>query len=251
MGGNLRRPRATNATACAAVIAAMAPAALAHDHAGEAGSWSPATGGPRLGFDAATVLGATIGEGEKSPSKLELLLDRSFATPAQRAVTRELERSRPRVSQGIVHRDGRVIDGVAAPQVTTFSTGATAGEPTMGITSDGTLFYVGFKKILPGVPGGGSSIVQRSKDGGATWETLDTLAPGTDADSLSLDPFLYVDKRTDRLFNVDLASVACSAISISDNRGDSFEPATTLRPRRPPEPLHGPCARGRSEALGL
>jgi hypothetical protein len=98
------------------------------------------------------------------------------------------------------------------------STQHPAAEPTLGITSDGTLFFVGLS--------GQSSLVLRSKDNGAHWDGVDPLIPGTHADELTFDPFLYVDKLTDRLWNADLTLPNCAGISWSDDRGDTFSAGT-------------------------
>ena len=205
------------------VLAALTAApAAAHDHAGEAGVYSPATGGPRFGFPADVVLSRTITDRRRTPGKLQTLLDRAFDTPAERRIRQRLDEPAP-ARRGVVHRGDRILGALAAPVADGFTTGATAAEPTMGVTSDGTLFYVGLEFPEEQYP---RSIVLRSRDGGRSWQELDVLVPGTVEDARTLDPFLYVDKRTDRVFNVDLFGVACSAISASDDGGDTFASST-------------------------
>lgn len=107
------------------------------------------------------------------------------------------------------------------PRARQLSTGRTAGEPTLGVSSNGTLFYVG----LTGAGGPGllpHSIVQRSRDGGASWKQLDPLIKGVSNDTVTADPYLYIDPRTDRLFNVDFVG-PCSVISRSDDEGEHFK----------------------------
>ena len=82
-----------------------------------------------------------------------------------------------------------------------------AGEPNVGIAKDGTIYST--------VMGG----VVRSTSNGKTW--ADVTPPGHVA---TLDPFLYVDKGTSRVFKSDLAGT-CQLLSYSDDRGDSW---TTL-----------------------
>lgn len=78
-------------------------------------------------------------------------------------------------------------------------------EPTMGITSDGYLFVVAMENVL------------RSADGGATWEVVSTLA----SSPTTLDPYLYVDPATDRVYS-DQLYLGCSYLSWSDDRGATW-----------------------------
>ena len=87
------------------------------------------------------------------------------------------------------------------PSRTTF-TGA--AEPTIGVTADGTVFSDVQTKVV------------RSRDRGRTWQ--DVTPPGH---VTSLDPYLYVDKRTSRVYKSDLAGT-CQLLSFSDSGGDSW-----------------------------
>ena len=69
--------------------------------------------------------------------------------------------------------------------------------------------------------------VVRSTDNGRTW--TDVTPPGH---VTTLDPFLYVDKATSRVYKSDLAGT-CQLMSYSDNRGDSW---TTLPADTCPSP---------------
>ncbi len=73
-------------------------------------------------------------------------------------------------------------------------TGHRRSEPTLGVANDGTIFTVGER-----------SSVLRSRDGGASWQVLEDgfARPPTD-----VDPFLWVDNTTGRLFNARL-TLAC------------------------------------------
>jgi hypothetical protein len=79
-----------------------------------------------------------------------------------------------------------------------------AGEPNIGIAKDGTIYGT----VMPGVV--------RSTNNGKTW--TDVTPPGHEA---TLDPFLYVDKATGRVFKSDLAGT-CQLLSYSDDRGDTW-----------------------------
>jgi hypothetical protein len=83
-------------------------------------------------------------------------------------------------------------------------TGFDGGEPSVGVTSTGTIFDVVGTATL------------RSRDEGVTWE--DVRAPAT---TTSLDPMLFVDPWTDRVF-VDHLYVGCSYLSWSDDEGETW-----------------------------
>lgn len=107
-------------------------------------------------------------------------------------------------------------------------TGLRSIEPTIGITSDGTVF------IGPGVPpstGGPQLTPQgfgaiRSRDGGATWDLAIPSLAGVPAQNLNDDPFLYVDAATSRAWLETLEVVGadhCNVLSWSDDDGASWE----------------------------
>jgi hypothetical protein len=79
-----------------------------------------------------------------------------------------------------------------------------AGEPNIGIAKDGTIYSTVMGKVV------------RSTDNGKKW--TDVTPPGHVA---TLDPFLYVDKATGRVFKSDLAGT-CQLLSYSDDRGTTW-----------------------------
>lgn len=93
-------------------------------------------------------------------------------------------------------------NGVRGQLVRTGFTGA--GEPNIGIAKDGTIYST----VMSGTV--------RSTDRGKTW--ADITPPGHVA---TLDPFLYVDKATGRVFKSDLAGT-CQLLSFSDDRGTTW-----------------------------
>lgn len=97
---------------------------------------------------------------------------------------------------------GALPEGLTVPTVSVRPTGHAGAEPTMGVTSDGTLFFVAFEDTL------------RSTDHGQTWEVVHT-SPAT------LDPMLWVDPLTDRIFTNHLY-LACSILSWSDDLGETW-----------------------------
>lgn len=110
-------------------------------------------------------------------------------------------------------------------------TGFLRGEPTLGITSGGVIFTVaGAGMQTPALPSPGQTplpvpgpnnrvaSVARSADHGRTWEQLwDPAMMG----KIDLDPWVWVDPATDRVFHAPLY-VACSHIAWSDDLGDSW-----------------------------
>ncbi|MEA2447421.1 MAG: hypothetical protein QOK47_1058 [Actinomycetota bacterium] len=107
---------------------------------------------------------------------------------------------------------GRSTPGSPLPSSTMFRTGFQAGEPTMGIAKDGSIFYVAL---------GGAPLVVRSQDHGRTWKDVSPKFGDRNAHPESLDPFLYVDRATDRVFTYDFL-FGCSEISFSDDLGKSW-----------------------------
>ncbi|MEA2517101.1 MAG: hypothetical protein QOG16_939, partial [Actinomycetota bacterium] len=112
------------------------------------------------------------------------------------------------------HAGGKVITTPAitsrAPDARLYQVGKNAVEPTMGVTKNGQLVYTAFESNT-------SIFVMRSADGGRTWDDKSPALPsGQAAHRLSLDPYLYVDHWTGRIFNIDL-TVACSYLSFTDD----------------------------------
>ena len=82
----------------------------------------------------------------------------------------------------------------------------------MGITSDGTIFY--------GADRGDSAVltVRRSTDKGRTWIDVTPLQQP----SAFGDPYLYVDRETDRVFAAQLKTDLCAHLAFSDDNGESW-----------------------------
>lgn len=100
------------------------------------------------------------------------------------------------------------------------SMGRGAFEPTIGATSDGTLFVSAANFLDAGAgpmpfrqPG-----VLRSLDAGATWEDVTPALPPWTG-----DPYVYVDRATDRVFSLDMfPDLLCGTLSFSDDAGGSW-----------------------------
>ncbi|HVL86767.1 MAG TPA: sialidase family protein [Candidatus Thermoplasmatota archaeon] len=120
------------------------------------------------------------------------------------------------IHRGTVEVTGDSLAALASsiPSVLARSTGHDGAEPTLGVLDDGTIFFIAFENVL------------RSRDHGETWEDV-TPYPVVRAPVLNrgvpptLDPFLHVDRLTNRVF-VNQLTVACSYMSISDNGGDTW-----------------------------
>lgn len=88
--------------------------------------------------------------------------------------------------------------------------GQRASEPTMGVTSKGTVFLIAGTNVM------------RSKDLGKTWQRANLVLPtGHNVPPTTLDPMLYVDPVTDRVY-VDHLYVGCSFLSFSDDEGATW-----------------------------
>lgn len=120
--------------------------------------------------------------------------------------------------RAVSHRaGGRLVQAKdrSVPLSQAFAIGRRTGEPTIGVTSAGTVFFVAWRDNT-------RIDVLRSGDGGRTWDVASpSLAGVTNSHLLSYDPYIYVDPATDRVFTVDL-SIACSFLSFSDDEGESW-----------------------------
>lgn len=100
-----------------------------------------------------------------------------------------------------------------------------AGEPTLGVTKNGDVFYTAIQTNT-------RVEVAHSSDEGQTWDLRSPkFATGRNAHLLTFDPYIYVDPDTDRIFNIDL-TVACSYLSFSDDKGKTWttDPIACGRP---------------------
>ncbi|MGH2754249.1 MAG: sialidase family protein [Actinomycetota bacterium] len=129
-------------------------------------------------------------------------------------VTPEHERLSPRAESGgpgLVYRSGGEPVGAPPGIGRMYRTGFGAGEPTLGITKDGTIFF----QALDAGP-----TVLRSRDG-RKWKDVSPAIAGRKRHPETLDPFLYVDVKTDRVFTYDFL-FGCSEISYSDDKGETW-----------------------------
>jgi hypothetical protein len=115
------------------------------------------------------------------------------------------------------HADGKVIAANnRGPTPRYFDLGLTAGEPTIGTTNEGNVFYVALAGLGP--------TIMRTGNDGAKWTDVSPKLPnGQNVHRVSLDPYIYVDETegVDRIFTIDL-TVACSYMSFSDDEGETW-----------------------------
>lgn len=103
---------------------------------------------------------------------------------------------------------GASIDGVPVIPMTwtTSAVGEDGPEPSIGITSDGCMFFVALEKVM------------RSCDHDGQWtEVQDFMSQPTTS-----DPYLWVDPATDRVFNVQMVSLLTTWIAFTDDGGDTW-----------------------------
>ena len=105
--------------------------------------------------------------------------------------------------------DGEADVGSEAPFATFFvnDVGEQGPEPSIGVDSSGAIYFQAMEKTM------------KSTDGGASWANTNSVvsAPTT------LDPYLWLDPVTDRIFANQLY-VACSYLTFSDDGGASWTP---------------------------
>lgn len=104
-----------------------------------------------------------------------------------------------------------------------------SGEPTVGVTREGSVFYVAIdfdalpETGAPGQPQLPRSEFMRSTDGGETWENKSPNIAGQETHVDSNDPYVYVDPTTGRIFAMDMSpSLTCSRVSWSDDEGETW-----------------------------
>lgn len=102
--------------------------------------------------------------------------------------------------------------------------GRDAAEPTVGIDKEGVAFMAAGAFDALGVDGGlARTEIKRSKDGGKSWETVQFTLPAdlTTVPPTTLDPYVYLDEDTGRVFTPDLY-LACNYLQFSDDQGETW-----------------------------
>ena len=100
---------------------------------------------------------------------------------------------------------GTRVNAKHAPRLETFRTGVKpVGEPNIGIAKDGSIWASAMQDVV------------RSTDNGKSWQKL-----VLDGHVATLDPYLYVDPVTSRVYKSDLAGT-CQVLSWTDDRGKTW-----------------------------
>ncbi len=122
----------------------------------------------------------------------------------------------------VAHHKGAVPadpGDVPVPSPRIFDTGTSTIEPTLGIGPDGSLYVHVGRGRLPFL--GVAGEVRRSVDGGISWADVSPKIDDVAVHQYSLDPYLYLDERTGRLFANDLL-MPCRLTSFSDDGGSTW-----------------------------
>ena len=119
------------------------------------------------------------------------------------------------------HAGGVAIDDASitsqAPDGRFYRLGNNGWEPTIGVDSKGRIFYQARHAQL-------EPQVIRSTNNGNTWKIVSPMLPGgVPAQPISLDPVLYLDKDTDRVFTNNIPpDITCQPVSFSDDAGETW-----------------------------
>ncbi|MGH2755892.1 MAG: sialidase family protein [Actinomycetota bacterium] len=123
--------------------------------------------------------------------------------------------------RAIVHRAGGIEITTeklvsAAPDGRFYRLGINGWEPTIGVDDKGRIFYQARNADL-------APQVMRSTDEGHTWKIVSPTIAGVPTQPISLDPLLYLDKDTGRVFTNNIPpDVTCQYISFTDDAGESW-----------------------------
>jgi hypothetical protein len=106
--------------------------------------------------------------------------------------------------------------------------GRQGAEPTIGIDQRNRAFFPASAfDAIPDNPIANSAhtILLSSGDRGRTWRSVQPVIAGQDEHPASLDPYVYVDPKTGRIFDIDLTG-AGSILSFSDDSGETWTNTT-------------------------
>jgi hypothetical protein len=123
--------------------------------------------------------------------------------------------------RAIAHHAGGVV--ITAGSVTSkapdgrfYRLGINGWEPTIGVDDEGRIFYQARNADL-------EPHVVRSTNQGHTWKIVSPTIGGQPAQPISVDPILYLDKDTGRVFTNNIPpDITCQPISFTDDAGKSW-----------------------------
>ena len=120
--------------------------------------------------------------------------------------------------------------GAAAPLLLQTSyIGRESAEPTMGVDGDGVGFYAA--GAFDNAVGQARTEIWRSTDGGVTWHEKSPSAAGVvEYPPATLDPYVYVDQITNRVYSIDLEGLSASFLAYTDDQGESWTPSAMSAP---------------------
>lgn len=102
---------------------------------------------------------------------------------------------------------------------TYYGIGDTTFEPTIGVTSTGGIHFSSFGGA------GSGTMVYTSMDQGQTWTNMgpfNPILPDVGQVPSSNDPYIYVDKWTDRIFKFDMHALTAMFVEYSDDDGQTW-----------------------------
>jgi hypothetical protein len=135
----------------------------------------------------------------------------------------------------MAHNAGGKRAGKGQGSARLFRLNNAAAEPTLGLTKEGTVFYTAADiNRLNRVD------IFKSTDGAASWENVSPAIGGRNIHAVTLDPYIWVDPWTDRVYTIDL-TVACSLLSYTDDGGKTWvtNPLACGRPVNDHQTLFG------------
>ena len=104
--------------------------------------------------------------------------------------------------------------------LTTQDVGREAAEPTVGVDKSGTAFFPAATFDGPG--GLADTRMLRSTDGNRTWTDVTSEPVAGEDFPVTLDPYVYVDEDSGRVFDLDLY-VGSAYLSYSDDQGQTWQ----------------------------
>ncbi|HYO61249.1 MAG TPA: sialidase family protein [Actinomycetota bacterium] len=119
----------------------------------------------------------------------------------------------------VAHSNGKRVPYKGGQEARFYRIGLPAGEPTIAIAKNGDMFFPSID-VYSTPPN--HVEVAKSSDQGRTWEIVSPkLAGAANTHPISLDPYVWADRDTNRIYNIDL-TVACSLLSFTDDLGETW-----------------------------
>ena len=146
------------------------------------------------------------------------------------------------VPAGFVGVPANVAAAYGGPPLTLRVTyvGRQAAEPTVGADSDNDAFFAAGTFDSTPIGGAARTLIMRSTDDNLTWEAKSPAITSTISDpQASLDPYVYVDADTDRVYSGDLAGAGIQFMW-TDSKGEPTTTAPTGWTRGNPVPADVP-----------